>query len=85
MAEHMLTTVDNPFHPANEFDEWYRFDEAHGYKTTALLARVLVTSNDLSEADESLAIEQAIDEIVEQNVSGMHRKVVVTTLETQSS
>lgn len=75
MTEHMLTTVDNPFNPFKEFDAWYAFDEAAGYKTTALLARIVITSDDMSEADQSLAIEQAIDEIVRHNVNGMYRKV----------
>jgi hypothetical protein len=75
MAEHMLTTVDNPFNPFTAFDDWYAFDTLNGYYTLALLGRVVATSDDLSEADQASAIEQAIDEIVEFNVSGMHRKV----------
>lgn len=75
MAEHMLTTVDNPFDPFTQFDEWYSWDEAHGYHTSAFLARIVKTSDDLSEADESLAIEEAIDEVVEENVLGLYRKV----------
>ena len=75
MAEHMLTTVDNPFNPFTHFDEWYAFDTANGYNTTSFLARIVVSSDELSEADQSLAIEQAIDEIVQENVLGLYRKV----------
>lgn len=75
MVEHMLTTVDNPFDPFTQFDEWMAFDEASGYGTSAFLARVVKTSDEMSEADQSLAIEQAIDEIVDENVNGMYRKV----------
>lgn len=75
MAEHMLTTVDNPYDPFTAFDAWYAWDVAHGYNTSALLARVVATSTELSEADQSLAIEHAIDEVVFYNVSGVHRKV----------
>lgn len=75
MVEHMLTTVDNPFDPFTQFDDWYAFDTRSGYNTSALLARVVVSSDDLSEADQSAAIESAIDEIVKENVSGVHRKV----------
>lgn len=80
MATHMLTTVDNPFNPFTQFDDWYAYDTAHGYHTIAFLARIVRTSDELSEADQSLAIEQAIDEIVKENVSGMHRKIVVDTV-----
>jgi len=73
--EHMLTTTDNPFDPFTQFDEWYQYDRAAGYFTTEFLARIAITSHELSEADESLAIEQAIDEIVNENVLGIYRKV----------
>jgi hypothetical protein len=75
MDEHMLTTVDNPFNPWTQFDEWRVFDESHGYYTLELLGRVVVTSDELSETQQSQAIEDAIDEIVSENLSGMHRKV----------
>jgi hypothetical protein len=75
MVEHMLTTVDNPFNPFTHYDEWYTWDEAQGHHSTSLLARVVTTSDDLSDADQSLAIEYAIDTIVSENVSGQHRKV----------
>lgn len=75
MAQHMLTTTDNPFNPFTQFDEWYAYDEAHGHHSTQLLARVVVISHDLSEPDQDAAIEAAIDEVVKQNVSGIHRKV----------
>lgn len=77
--ESMLTTVDNPYDPFTQFDEWYAYDESKGYHTTSLLARITRTSHELSEPDQSLAIEQAIDEIVFENVSGMHRKVQAST------
>lgn len=79
MADHLLTTVDNPFNPSSQFEEWNAWDQAAGYHTLALLGRIVVTSNELSEMDESLATEAAIDEIVQENVSGMHRKVLMST------
>jgi hypothetical protein len=78
MAEqtvHMLTTVDNPWNPFTHFSEWNAWDQAAGYHTLAYLGRVTLWSVELSDADQSLAIEHAIDEILEHNVSGMHRKV----------
>jgi hypothetical protein len=74
-VEYMLTTVDNPFNPWTEWDEWYSFDTRHGYHTAGLLARIVITSDELSDADQVLAIQLAIEEIVRENVSGMHKKV----------
>jgi hypothetical protein len=74
MDEHMLTTKDNPFNPWTQYNEWYTWDEAAGYHTTAYLGRVTFTSDELSEADQSLAIEQGIDDIVDSN-PGLYIKV----------
>jgi hypothetical protein len=75
MVESMLTTTDNPYDPFSQYDEWASWDSVHGYNTPAYLARIVVTSDDLSEADQSLAIENAIDEIVSMNVLGIYKKV----------
>lgn len=75
MPLHMLTTTDNPFDPFTEFDEWYGFDQTKGYNTPSFLARVVRTSDELSEADQDAAIEDAIDEIVNENVLGLYKKV----------
>lgn len=75
MPSHMLTTTDNPFDPFTQFDEWYAYDEALGYHTCSFLARIVKTSDELSEADQDFAIEEGIDEIVRENVLGIYRKV----------
>lgn len=71
----MLTTVDNPFDPFDEYDEWYSFDLRVGHNTPSFLARIAIVSDELSESDHNLAIEDAIDEIVKENVNGLYRKV----------
>lgn len=76
MVDSMLTTIDNPYDPFTEFDKWYNFDELKGYHSCAYLARITVSSHSLSEQDESLAIERAIDEIVELDVLGIYKKAV---------
>lgn len=75
MEESMLTTIDNPYNPFTQWDEWYAFDFQKGYHTPEYLARVAVVSDGLSPADQSLAIEAAIDEIVSYNFSGIHCRV----------
>ena len=71
----MLTTVDNPHDPFDDWEKWYLWDNLHGYHSTSLLARVAVVSDELTGPDYHAALEEAIDEIVEYNISGMHRKV----------
>lgn len=73
--EYMLTTVDNPYDPFTQWDEWLSWDTTAGYLTPGLLARIAMSSDEISEADRHAAIQDAIDEIVRENVSGMHRKI----------
>jgi len=70
-----LTTVDNPFDPFDDYDAWYTFDVSFGYHTASFLARIVRDSDQLSDADQELANELAIDEIVKENVLGVYRKV----------
>ena len=73
--EWRLTTVDNPYNPFTQFLEWFAWDAAHGYHTPGLLARIAVTSDELSEVDQLIAINQAIDDIVNENYLGVLKKV----------
>jgi hypothetical protein len=75
MKRAMLTTVDNPHSPFDDFEAWYSYDVSSGYHTTSFLARIAQTSDQLSNSDIQLATEQAIDEIVKENVLGIYRKV----------
>lgn len=71
----MLTTMDNPHSPFDNFEAWYAYDVSSGYHTCSYLARMVHTSDELSEADQDLAVDLAIDEIVRENVSGIYKKV----------
>ena len=75
MKVHMLTTMDNPFDPFDNFDEWYAFDESQGYHSCAYLARIVKRSDEISDEDEAIAIEEAIDEIVSLHSNGLYKKV----------
>lgn len=75
MPEMMLTTIDNPFNPFTQWDEWKRYDEDKKYYTCSYLARIAKTSDDLSEADYNKAIDDAIEEIISLNINGMYTKV----------
>lgn len=74
-VEYMLTTVDNPYNPWTEWDDWYAWDTMSGYHTASFLARVAVLPDDLTEHEVLKAIDEAIDQIVAENVSGMFKKI----------
>ena len=71
----MITTVDNPFNPLTDWDDWYNYDESKGYYTSEYLARITKTSDDLGEKEQDQAIEDAIDEIIELNPDGFYKKI----------
>lgn len=75
MMRSMLTTVDNPYDPFDEWEQWYTYDVQSGHDSSSFLARIAVVDDDLSEVDIELAVELAIDEIIIENVNGMYRKV----------
>lgn len=75
----MLTTVDNPFDPFEQFTSWFMFDEEKGYHTCSYLGRIARTSDQLSEEENELENERAIDEILKYDFRNIYKKVVQKT------
>ena len=82
----MLTTSDNPWNPFTNYDEWDAWDRTNGwhlegnrvalgYYTSAYLARVANVSDELSPAQYTRAINDAIMEIVNLNLTGNYKAV----------
>ena len=71
----MLTTVDNPFDPFEQFTSWFLFDVEKGYNTCSYLARIAKTSDQFTEKENEEEIERAIDEIIKINPLNIYRKV----------
>lgn len=74
--ECMLTTIDNPYDPFEQFTSWYLFDIEKGYNTSSYLARIAKLSNSLSQKEEDLEIERAIDEIIKYDFQNIYKKAV---------
>lgn len=79
MTVSAITTIDNPFDPFEQFDDWYRFDEDHGYHTCCYLARIAHISDQLSEAENNDEIDRAIDEIIKYDPLNVYKKVKAET------
>ena len=75
MAACMLSTVDNPWNPFDNFDSWYVWDMDHGYSSCCLLMRIAKTSDQLSDEENNREIERAIDEIVKYDPENVFIKV----------
>lgn len=71
----MLTTIDNPFNPFEQFTSWLLFDDEKGYNTCGRIARIVKLSSDMSQKEEEDEIERAIDEIVFHDPLNLYIKV----------
>ncbi len=75
MNQCMITTGDNPNNPFTHYDEWLSFDTEKGYNSERLLAFYSKASVNMTEEEYNQATSDAIDHILELNVSGRHIKV----------
>lgn len=75
MAKCALTTFDNPYDPFEQFENWYAFDNEKGYGTCAYLDRIARTSDQLTEVENDLEIERAINEIIKYDFRNIYKKI----------
>ena len=72
--ECMLTTIDNPFDPFEQFDEWLMFDKQKGYNSCERLMRIAKISDDMSSVEIDNEIERAIDAIIDYDFLNVYKK-----------
>lgn len=80
----MLTTIDNPFDPFTDYDRWYSFDTSNRFipqlgsyyatNCTAYQARIAYTSPDLTDQENEMIINNAIEEIIRLDPFGIYTK-----------
>ena len=70
-----LTTVDNPYDPFTQFDDWFLFDTEKGYNSCSRLDRIANLSDEMSETEVNEEIERAIDEIIKYDFLNIYKKV----------
>lgn len=71
-----ITTIDNPWDPIDNFDEWFAYDNSMGYGTCSYLARVAHTLDSLPDEVNDAEVERAIDEIIANDFMNIYKKVV---------
>jgi len=77
MTVYKLTTIDNPFHPVDQYDDWRRFDEDHGYYTLSYLDRIAGTSPYLTEVENQRLENDAVNEICRLDLLGIYKRVKI--------
>ena len=78
----MLTTVDNPFDPRTQFDEWYARDcnlarKGHYRDTVSLIALLANTSDLLSDEINDKIREDTIDDIIKYDFENKYKKIAI--------
>lgn len=64
----MLTTIDNPYSPFDDYKAWYYEDIRLGHNTCGLLSRMRAGSDLFNDHSDFLTMRR----IVELNLSGVH-------------
>lgn len=76
MKQYLLTTLDNPYHPVDEFEKWYDFDMTHGYRTTERLAKVAPIEYAWTDLEQQRTINAVVDDFV-RLMPNLYKKIVV--------
>lgn len=71
----MLTTIDNPFDPFEQFSSWFLFDVEKGYNSCGKLARIANVSESMSEIEFNNEIDSAIDKLIKVDFLDIYKKV----------
>ena len=72
--EFMLTTVDNPYNPFEQFTLWNLFDKENGYNTCERLARIMNISDDMTQKEEDEEYNRAADAIIKYDFLDIYKK-----------
>ena len=71
----MLSTIDNPFNPFEDYSSWLMFDKEKGYDSAERLMRIAKVTDDMTQKEENEEIERAIDEIIKYDILNVYIKV----------
>lgn len=77
MKQYLLTTIDNPYHPVDQYDQWRQYDMEHGYYTEQRLAKVAKTSYYMTDLENQRNINAAIDDFIRLDELGLYKRIVV--------
>ena len=76
MTQTMLTTIDNPFNPFEQFVDWYLFDCQMGYNTYSRIARLMPADDEsLSSIEKDRIEDNIIDRLIRHDPLGIYTRV----------
>lgn len=72
---YMLTTLDNPFDPFNDFKAWFSYDCEKGHNTSSRLARIANINPEMTQKEVDDEMDRAMDLIVKYDFEDKYIKV----------
>lgn len=82
MKQFMLTTIDNPFNPFEDYKSWLSYDKGKGYDSAEKVMRYVdflmqkeQIADELTDYEETNLIERAIDAIIKRDFLHIYKKV----------
>ena len=72
---YMLTTLDNPFDPFDDFTSWFMFDCEKGHNTSSRLARIANIDSEMSQKEVDDEMDRAMDLIVKYDLEDKYIKI----------
>ena len=72
---YMLTTLDNPFNPFDDFTSWFMFDCEKGHNTSSRLARIAKIDSEMTQKEVEEEMDRAMDLIVKYDLEDKYIKI----------
>lgn len=79
LEQFMLSTIDNPFNPFENFHDWFLFDIEKGYKCCEIVDRIVNIPPRCSKKEEIIATNAAIDRFIDLDPFGIYIRVANPT------
>lgn len=71
----MLTTIDNPFNPFEQFTSWLLFDKEKGHNCCEIFDRIANITDEMTQKEINEETERAIDQIIKYDFLNIYKKV----------
>ena len=72
--DYLLTTIDNPYNPFEDFSLWDAFDREKGHNTCDLIGRLSQLSDDMTQREEEAEYDRVAEFIIYHDPHDKYKK-----------
>ena len=77
--DYLLTTIDNPYNPFDDFSNWYAFDMEKGHNTCDLIGRLAQLRDDMTQREEEEEYARVAEFILYHDPHDKYKKIFKQT------